>query len=230
MILEVCANSFKSAKNAQEAGAHRIELCSELALGGITPSYGLIKQVTSSLSIKTFVLIRPRSGDFVFSDSEFDIMKSDITLSKKLGVSGIVSGVLTANNTLDIKRTNELINLASPLPFTFHRAFDGVINPIKSLEQLIQLGVKRVLTSGQESSAIKGLELLQKLKKQSKNQIIILPGAGISPLNVSIFKALGFTEIHASASKQITKTTSYASSKSSCSDTVIIKKILKQLK
>ncbi len=200
MIVEICANSYESAYNAQQAGAHRIELCSELVVGGITPSYGLIEQVITSLSIPVFVLIRPRSGDFVYSAAEFDIIKKDIELCKELGCSGIVSGVLNADNSIDILRTQELVNLAKPLPFVFHRAFDLVANPISALNELIKLGVQRVLTSGQENMALKGLPLILNLKDQAKNTITILPGGGINLENAMQFKEAGFNEIHCSLS------------------------------
>lgn len=198
MILEICANSFQSAKHAQDAGAHRIELCSELAIGGITPNYGLLKQVTNNLSIETFVLIRPRSGNFTYSKDEFEIMKSNIKLCKEFGCAGIVSGVLNVDNTIDVERTKQLIELSKPLPFTFHRAFDWVLDPEESIEQLIEVGVNRVLTSGQNISAKEGLEVLKKLKQKARDRIIILPGGGISIDNANIFKNENFNEIHAS--------------------------------
>ncbi|CAL2076482.1 copper homeostasis protein CutC [Tenacibaculum sp. 190524A05c] len=200
MKLEICANSYQSALNAEQAGAHRIELCSELNSGGITPSYGLIQKVISELSIETFVLIRPRSGNFVYSEAEFDIMKQDIIKCKSLGANGIVSGVLMKDNTIDLERTKELISLAYPLPFTFHRAFDLVTNPIEGIQQLIDLKVNRVLTSGQKNKALEGIMLLKDLKEKFSNQIIILPGSGLNSKNVAEFKNAGFTEVHASAS------------------------------
>ena len=203
MKLEICANSYQSALIAQKAGAHRIELCSELSVGGITPSYGLIKQVIDTLSIAVFVLIRPRSGNFTYSEEEFDIMKHDIQLCKNLGCAGIVSGVLNKDNTIDIERTQELIELSKPLEFTFHRAFDCVENPQEALEQLINLGVERVLTSGLEASAEKGLELLKQLKEHVNGRITILPGSGINLQNAKLFKDAGFLEIHLSASKVV---------------------------
>jgi copper homeostasis protein len=203
MKLEICANSYQSALNAQKAGAHRIELCSELSVGGITPSYGLLKQVIDTLSIAVFVLIRPRSGNFTYSEEEFDIMKHDIQLCKNLGCAGIVSGVLNKDNTIDIERTQELIELLKPLEFTFHRAFDCVENPQEALEQLINLGVERVLTSGLEASAEKGLELLKQLKEHVNGRITILPGSGINLQNAKLFKDAGFLEIHLSASKVV---------------------------
>ena len=203
MKLEICANSFQSAKNAQEAGAHRIELCQELSVGGITPSYGLLKKVKAALQIETYVLIRPRSGDFCYSLTEFDVMKKDIEYCKKLGFQGIVSGVLKENKTLDLERTKELIQLSKPLSFTFHRAFDEVPNPDIAIQQLIELGVDRILTSGQKSTAKKGITLLKKLHQQADNKIIIMPGSGVNATNAKLFKDAGFKEIHASASKPI---------------------------
>ncbi|WP_412985444.1 copper homeostasis protein CutC [Pontimicrobium sp. IMCC45349] len=200
MTLEICASNYQSASNAQEAGADRIELCQELAIGGITPSYGLLKQVLDTLDIPVFVLIRPRSGNFTYSDAEFDIMKQNILLCKDLGASGIVSGVLNLDNTIDIERTQELIELSKPLPFTFHRAFDWTPKPVKAMYSLIEIGVERILSSGQQASAEKGLELLTKLKDKAQNRINILPGGGINSSNASIFKANSFNEIHASAS------------------------------
>lgn len=203
MILEICANSFQSALNAQQAGAHRIELCSELSVGGITPSFGLLKKVIDTLSIPVHVLIRPRSGDFCFSEDEFEIIKNDIKLCKELGFAGIVSGVLNTDNTIDLKRVNELIELTKPLTFTFHRAFDHVPNPFEALNSLIDLGVDRVLTSGQKATAQAGIELLIQLNIQANQKIVILPGSGINTENAPLFKESGFQEIHTSASKSI---------------------------
>ena len=229
MKLEICANSYQSAKNAQIAGAKRIELCSELSIGGITPSYGLLKQVVEELDIETFVLIRPRSGNFFYSEAEFEIIKKDIQICKKLGCHGIVSGVLNKDNTIDIERTQELIELSKPLPFTFHRAFDVVPNPKDALKQLIELGVERILTSGQHPKAINGLETLKELNKQAKNRIIILVGSGVSSENAQTFKDASFDEIHASASQVInTESSSYfGNTPQTVSSTKEIKAILK---
>lgn len=201
MTLEICTNSYQSAKNAQVAGAHRIELCSALSVGGITPSYGLIACAVNSLDMDIFVLIRPRSGDFSYSEEEFKIIKKDIEVCKNLGCDGIVSGVLNKDHTLDVERTKGLIELSKPMAFTFHRAFDLVPNPMDTLEQLITIGADRILTSGQEHKAINGLNLLLDLKAQARNRIIVLPGSGINSENASTFKNSGFTEIHCSASK-----------------------------
>lgn len=229
MLLEICANSYQSAKNAQDAGAKRIELCSELSIGGITPSYGLIKQVIDELDIETFILIRPRSGNFCYTDDEFEIIKKDIKTCKDLGCDGIVSGILNPDNSIDIERTQELIKLSEPLAFTFHRAFDVVPNPKEALEQLIDLGVDRVLTSGQHLKAIDGLDILKALQHQSQNRITVLVGSGVSSKNAKVFKDAGFDEIHASASK-ITNTESsdyFGNTPQTVSSITEIKAILK---
>ena len=203
MKLEICANSFQSALNAQIAGADRIELCSELALGGITPSHGLIEKVVSELDIEVYVLIRPRSGNFTFTDEEFDVLKRDIEFCKQIGCHGIVSGVLRNDYTIDIERTKQLIELSSPLDFTFHRAFDLIPNAVEGLQYLMDIGVPRILSSGQQPTAEQGLTLLKKLLQLSESKISIMPGAGIHAANVRVFKEAGFTEIHCSASSVI---------------------------
>jgi len=207
MILEICANSYQSAVNAEIAGAHRIELCSEISVGGTTPSYGLLKKVMADIDIPVQVLIRPRSGDFHYSDEEFDIMKENILQCKDLGCAGIVSGVLHEDYTIDKKRTSELIELSKPMSFTFHRAFDVVSKPKESLLKLLNLGVDRLLTSGQQEKAEDGIDLLIELQKLAKNKLTILPGSGINSENCIHFKNAGFTEIHSSASKIISMNT-----------------------
>lgn len=199
MILEICASNYQSAINAQNAGAHRIELCSELAVGGITPSFGLIKQVLKNLKIPVFVLIRPRSGNFTYSDADFEIMKQDILICKELGCQGIVSGILNLDNTVDDERTKELIALSKPMTFTFHRAFDWTPNPFEALHTLMELKVDRILTSGQSTSAKNGILILNQLKQTAEGKLIILPGAGINSNTILIFKGSGFTEVHCSA-------------------------------
>ncbi len=195
MKIEICTNSYESAINAEKAGADRIELCAELGVGGITPSYGLAKLVIEKLKIPVFVLLRPRSGDFVYSDTEFEVLKQDLVLMKELGCSGIVSGVLNPDFTIDIARTAVLVELAKPLPFTFHRAFDWVINPIDALHQLESIGVHRILTSGQEQNVTLGFELLKKLKNKAKN-IIVMPGGGVNSANIGELMGTGFSEVH----------------------------------
>ena len=198
MILEVCANSYKSAINAEKGGAHRIELCENLAVGGVTPNFELAKKVISELNIPVFILIRPRDGDFYYSIEEFEQIKKDIILFKDLGCKGIVCGILTKDNNIDISRTSELIELSKPLEFTFHRAFDEVLNPIDALHQLIEVKADRLLTSGQAETAVKGLGVLKELINIAKNKIIIIPGSGVSSDNIIKFKKIESKEIHGS--------------------------------
>lgn len=229
MLLEICANSYQSAINAQEAGAHRIELCSELSIGGVTPSYGLLKLVLSTLRLPVFVLIRPRSGDFIYTKSEFDTMKTDIKLCKSLGARGIVSGVLTKERTIDLLRTQELIECAGSMEFTFHRAFDIVKDPFDALEQLIEMGAHRILTSGQRERAEEGLELLEALVDRAKGRIGIMAGSGVSAENVSKFRAIGITEVHSSASAPIEQAEGFFFTPQTVSDLPTIKSLIHAL-
>ena len=196
MIIEVCAESYEYALKAEKAGANRIELCKDLHLDGLTPDYESAKRTIDSLNIPVFILIRPREGDFIYSNEEFELMKRDIIKFKEMGCKGIVSGVLNDDNSIDIKRTKDLIELSRPLEFTFHRAFDIVSDPLKEIENLIRMGVDRILTSGQKNKAIEGLYLLEKLNNISKKRIVIMPGSGISNTNFKKFNS--FNEIHGS--------------------------------
>lgn len=194
--LEICANSTQSALNAQEAGATRVELCSNLWESGTTPSYGTIKKARSLLDIQLFVLIRPRGGDFVYSDLEFDLMREDILMCRELGVDGIVSGVLNADNNIDISRTQQLIEWTKPLPFTFHRAFDITPDLFQSLEVLINLGVDRVLTSGGKDSAADACDIISSLQQLVAGKTNILPGGGINETNIVKLLGTGCSEFH----------------------------------
>ena len=196
MIIEVCAESYEYALKAEKAGANRIELCKDLHLDGLTPDYESAKKTIDSLNIPVFILIRPREGDFIYSKEEFELMKSDIIKFKNMGCKGIVSGVLNEDYSIDIKRTKDLIELSRPLEFTFHRAFDVVSDPTKEIENLIKMGVDRLLTSGQKEKATDGLVLLKQLNNTSKNRIVIIPGGGISNTNFNKFNS--FNEIHGS--------------------------------
>ena len=196
MIIEVCAESYEYALKAEKAGADRIELCKDLHLDGLTPDYESAKKTIDSLNIPVFILIRPREGDFIYSNEEFELMKMDIIKFKEMGCKGIVSGVLNDDNSVDVKRTKDLIELSRPLEFTFHRAFDIVSDPLKEIEILIRLGVDRILTSGQKNKATEGLYLLEKLNNISKKRIVIMPGSGISNTNFKKFNS--FNEIHGS--------------------------------
>ena len=196
MIIEVCAESYVHSLKAEKAGADRIELCKDLHLDGLTPDYESAKKTIDSLNIPVFILIRPREGNFIYSHKEFELMKSDIIKFKEMGCKGIVSGVLNNDNSIDIKKTKELVELSRPLEFTFHRAFDKVNNPLYEIENLIGLGIDRVLTSGQKEKAIDGLVLLKQLNSISNNRIKIMPGSGINKSNIVNF--VNFEEIHGS--------------------------------
>ena len=196
MIIEVCAESYEYALKAEKAGADRIELCKDLHLDGLTPDYESAKKTIDSLNIPVFILIRPREGNFIYSNEEFELMKSDIIKFKEMGCKGIVSGVLNNDNSIDIKKTKELVELSRPIEFTFHRAFDKVNNPLYEIENLIGLGIDRVLTSGQKEKAIDGLVLLKQLNSISNNRIKIMPGSGINKSNIVNF--VNFEEIHGS--------------------------------
>lgn len=199
-ILEVCANSYSSALAAQNGGAKRVEFCDNLAEGGTTPSYGQIALAKQNLSIEIWPIIRPRGGDFLYSDIEFQLMKEDIKNCKSLNCDGIVTGILKTDGSIDKERTAELIELAKPMKVAFHRAFDMSNNMEKALEDLIDLGIIRVLTSGGASSAIDGAENLNKLIKQANGRISIMPGAGINENNIQdLIDKTGAANFHASA-------------------------------
>ncbi|MGB3074044.1 MAG: copper homeostasis protein CutC [Chitinophagales bacterium] len=203
LIFEVCANGIQSAINAQLAGADRIELCEYLEVGGLTPHDKIIRDAKELIHIPIHVLIRPRAGNFVFSEEEYDCMKEEIIRCKKMQVAGIVTGVLNPDRTIDKIRCAELMEHAHPLSITFHRAFDVVHDPIQSLKELIELGVDRVLTSGQQENPLAGAQLIKELMNHSNGRISILAGGGITEENISaIVKESGITEIHFSARKK----------------------------
>jgi copper homeostasis protein len=200
IIFEACVDSINSAIIAGTAGADRIELCSALDIGGLTPSYGLIKVTVERLTIPVNVLIRPRSGNFIYSSEEFDVMKRDILFCRDLNVNGIVVGILNADGTIDKERISDLIDIARPMSVTFHRAFDFTADPFKALDSLIELEADRILTSGLQINAYSGIDMIKKLVDYSKGRIIIIPGGGINENNVrEIISKTGVKEIHASA-------------------------------
>jgi copper homeostasis protein len=178
MICEICVDSVAGVRAAKEAGAQRVELCADLLEGGITPSLGMIRQAQTVVGVDLNVMIRPRGGDFLFNDDEFAAMRADIETAKAEGANGVVIGLLTAAGEIDVGRTRELVALAQPLSVTFHRAFDVAAEPFGALEKLIEIGVDRVLTSGQEPSVLEGLPLIVELMKRAGDCIIIMPGGG----------------------------------------------------
>ncbi|MEH3112493.1 copper homeostasis protein CutC [Pedobacter terrae] len=198
--LEVCANSYQSALAAQNGGAKRVEFCDNLAEGGTTPSYAQISLAKKNLSIEIWPIIRPRGGDFLYSETEFEIMKEDIKVCKSLNCEGVVIGILKADGTIDKKRCAELIELAKPMEVAFHRAFDMSNDMDQALEDIISLKIKRVLTSGGASSAMLGAEKLAQLVTQANGRITIMPGAGINENNIkNLIDQTGATQFHASA-------------------------------
>jgi copper homeostasis protein len=204
MLLEIAVFNFQSALLAASAGANRIELCENAHEGGTTPSYGALKLVKEKIFIPVFPMIRPRGGDFLYNDDEFIIMQKDILLCKELGYEGIVIGLLNADGTVDKKRTGQLTELAYPLDITFHRAFDRTVDAQQALEDIIDCGCTRILTSGQHPNAIDGQNLIKQLIEQADDRIIIMPGSGIRSNNIrTIADYTGATELHSSARKNM---------------------------
>lgn len=200
MIFEICLDSVAGMRAAKAAGANRAELCANLLEGGTTPSRGLIREARRVAGIGLNVMIRPRGGDFLFDDDEFGIMKCDIETAKAEGADAVVIGLLMPDGTVDVKRSQELIALARPMLVTFHRAFDMTPEPFAALETLIELGVERILTSGQEVSVLEGLPLIAELIKLADNRIIVMPGGGVTLRNVErIVSAAKPREIHFAA-------------------------------
>jgi len=185
LSFEVCLDSADSCAMARDGGADRVELCSALMEGGLTPSYGMIVEARKALAAtKLFVIIRPRGGDFCYSDTEFRAMEHDVKMAKDLGADGIVVGILKPDGSVDVERTSKLVGLASPLPVTFHRAFDMARDPFEAMEAAISAGCQRILTSGQESSSLEGAELIAELIRRADGRIIIVPGGGVRERNI----------------------------------------------
>lgn len=196
MDIEVCTFSIESCLNAQRAGACRAELCSGLYEGGTTPNFGLIERARALLSIQLYIMIRPRGGDFCYDDEEFKVMQSDIKVAKSLGADGVVFGILLPDGRIDIQRTTELAELAKPLGFTFHRAFDMAQNPFEALEAVIQTGAERILTSGQQNSALEGSHLLKQLAEKAAGRIEIMAGSGVNADNALLLAKTGVNALH----------------------------------
>ena len=198
-LIEIATSDFLTTKSAVEGGADRIELCANLAEGGTTPSYAHIKKCREAFDIALFPIIRPRGGDFLYTKDEFEIMKNDIKLCKELGCEGIVIGLLNMDGTIDMTRTAELIELAYPLEVTFHRAFDRCKDPFVALEELIEIGCQRILTSGQKPTVNEGVDLIAELNKKADDRIIILPGSGVRKDNIKMLaEKIGCIEFHSS--------------------------------
>lgn len=198
--LEVCCYTAQSAILAEEAGAHRIELCDNFAEGGTTPSFATIMHVIEKLQIPVNVIVRPRGGDFLYSELEYEIIKEDVRKIKDLGANGLVVGFLTADGEIDLQRIKEVKEIAGAMEVTFHRAFDMCSNPFKALHQLIEVGITRILTSGTQNTAMEGVKLISQLVKKAQGNISIMPGSGVNDKNISmLMQQTNANEYHSSA-------------------------------
>ena len=198
-IIEIATTDFITTKKAVEGGADRIELCAALSEGGTTPTYGMIKKCREAFDVELFPIIRPRAGDFLYTDDEYEIMLQDVLHCKALGCDGIVVGMLLKNGEVDVVRTGKLIEAAYPLEVTFHRAFDRCKNPFEALENLIEIGCQRVLTSGQKPAAPEGMDLIKHLVIAANNRIVIMPGSGVRKENIKeLASVTGAVEFHSS--------------------------------
>ena len=201
---EICANSVASCIAAQEGGADRVELCAGIPEGGTTPSYGMIRNARENISIALNVIIRPRGGDFLYSESEIQEMIYDIKIAKELGADGLVFGCLSPDGNVDMKAMKTLMDAAGDTPVTFHRAFDHTIDPFKALEDIISLGCVRILTSGCKPTALEGTELLAQLVERAGERLIIMPGCGVRENNIAeIARLSGAREFHFSARESV---------------------------
>ena len=185
MIKEACVESFEKALEAQNNGADRIELCENLSVGGTTPSYGTVKICLEKLNIPIFPMIRARGGNFVYSKDEIEIMKEDIKVFKDLGVKGLVLGCLTSDNKIDLELTKTLVNLAYPMEITFHKAIDEISNPLDYIEDLVNIGIKRILTSGGKATALEGEDLINEMIKKSNGRLKIVVAGKVTKGNLN---------------------------------------------
>ena len=198
-VLEIATSDFETTKSAVEGGADRIELCANLNEGGTTPCYGTIYQCRERFDILLYPIIRPRGGDFLYTDDEYEIMLHDVKLCKQLGCDGIVIGLLNNDGAIDGIRTAALIEIAYPMGVTFHRAFDRCRDPLEAMEQLIEIGCERILTSGQQPTANEGMELIAELNRIANHRIIIMPGSGVRRENIKLLaEKTGCKEFHSS--------------------------------
>ncbi len=197
-LLEVCCYSMECAQEAQRSGADRIELCAAPQEGGLTPSLGVLKSVRDTVTIPVHPIIRPRGGDFCYTAGEFAAMLDDVIAVRELGFPGLVIGILDADGQIDTTRMEKIMAAAGTLAVTFHRAFDMCSDPRQACSELSELGIKRILTSGQQASAEKGISLIRELISRSDTPII-MAGAGVRAANLSVFLQAGVKEVHSSA-------------------------------
>ncbi len=202
--IEICTNGYQSVINAQENGAHCAELCESLEVGGVTPSYGTLKKVAADMKIPVRVLIRPRSGNYIYNDSELEMMCSDIELIKELGYEGVVIGALDENGDLDVPKIKAMMKAGEGMKFTFHRAIDACNNPLEALKTLVELGFDKVLTSGCKPKAVDGIEMIRKMQEQFGDKIKIMAGGGVNVNNVmTIINETGVSNCHASLTVEV---------------------------
>ena len=198
-IIEIATSDFLTTQSAVKGGADRIELCANLAEGGTTPSYGHIRKCREAFNVLIYPIIRPRGGDFLYNAEEFEVMLQDVKLCKQLGCDGVVIGLLNSDGVIDMKRTSLLVEAAYPLGVTFHRAFDRCRDPFEAMEQLIQIGCERILTSGQRPLATDAVETIAQLNKAADARIIIMPGSGVRKENIKMLaEQTGCVEFHSS--------------------------------
>lgn len=203
-LIEIATSDFTTTRSAVEGGADRIELCANLAEGGVTPSAATIRRCRTAFDVPLYPIIRPRGGDFLYTQEEFEIMLQDVALCKQSGCDGIVTGLLQADGSIDIKRMAVLAAAAYPLGVTFHRAFDRCRDPFEALEQLISIGCERILTSGQQPAAPDGAALIAALNKAAAHRIIIMPGSGVRQENIRwLSEQTGCTEFHSSLRESV---------------------------
>lgn len=211
--MEVCVDSVESAINAEKGGACRVELCANLMEGGTSPSIGMLRVMKKHVAIPVYVMIRPRGGDFLYTDLELEVMKTDLENLKEAGADGAVIGLLTRDGGVDIERSRELIDIAKPLPVTFHRAIDMCRDIRQAMEDIIELGCERILTSGGECSALEGAPVIAVMIEQAADRIIIVPGGGINERNVGrILESTGAKEFHGSARTSVPSVMTYQKS------------------
>ena len=197
MIKEACFEFFDGAKRAEENGANRVELCENLSVGGTTPSYGTVKLCLEKLNIDIFPMIRPKGGNFIYSDDEIEIMKEDIKVFKNLGVKAVVFGILTEDNKINLKQMEELVNLSHPMEVTFHKAIDELENPLDWIEDLIKIGVKRILTSGCKATALEGKDMINKMIEKANGKLKIVVAGKVTKENLAeLEKLIPANEFH----------------------------------
>ena len=214
ILIEACVDSVESALAAEAGGARRVELCADLVEGGVTPSSGMIAECRQRIGIPLYVMIRPRGGDFLYSDSEIEIMRRDVGEAKALGADGVVLGLLRPDGKVDAERTRRLIDEARPLDVTFHRAIDVSRDPLEALDALIEIGVDRVLTSGQAVSALAGARVIAKLVQHAAGRLVVLPGGRIDETNArKVVERTGAREVHVRGTRRVESGMQYRSTR-----------------